>query len=227
METKHEKSIQNKNLTKNFWCHICRIEFSKIVIEGNDVMCRACSSNFIEDISETIKTGEEHPSTFEVYEKENTNNNSITISILSTETDNIEELVPRAIYSLISSFIERQEVEGIDNLINYLVINDMNNYGNPPAGKHIIENLPKLIIDKEYLEKNKNNEIEKNCSICKDEFELNQFTTKLPCSHLYHNECILPWLNERNSCPTCRYELETDDQEYEINKKEKIKQKSD
>ncbi|KAH0851031.1 hypothetical protein HID58_095031 [Brassica napus] len=38
---------------------------------------------------------------------------------------------------------------------------------------------------------------------------------KLPCGHCYHGNCILPWLGTRNSCPVCRFQLKTDDAEYE------------
>ena len=65
----------------------------------------------------------------------------------------------------------------------------------------------------------KNFGVENSCAVCKDEFEIGQELLLMPCKHYFHNDCLLPWLNERNSCPVCRYELPTDDSDYEERKK--------
>ena len=32
------------------------------------------------------------------------------------------------------------------------------------------------------------------CSVCKEQFTVGEELLKLPCSHLYHNDCVIPWL---------------------------------
>lgn len=79
--------------------------------------------------------------------------------------------------------------------------------GAPPASKSAVEGLESVEID------NEENTIV--CSICKDSVNVGEIAKNLPCGHGYHGDCIVPWLGSRNSCPVCRFELPTDDPEYE------------
>ncbi|KAM7510207.1 hypothetical protein LguiB_009082 [Lonicera macranthoides] len=84
---------------------------------------------------------------------------------------------------------------------------------NPPAAKTVVENLPLVMLTKEKLGKNS-----VVCAVCKDDILVEETVTQLPCCHYYHGDCILPWLRLRNTCPVCRFELPTDDAEYERRK---------
>lgn len=46
-----------------------------------------------------------------------------------------------------------------------------------------------------------------NCSICQDSFSHGQEARMLPCCHIFHLECIDPWLARSSSCPMCREEI--------------------
>eukprot|EP00250_Pteridium_aquilinum_P000188 c10214_g1_i1 orf=185-1435(+) len=99
---------------------------------------------------------------------------------------------------------------GLDQLIQQLAENDPNRYGAPPASKSAVEAMPTIIISEEQLGTDA-----AHCAVCKDAFELGSEARQMPCSHLYHSDCILPWLAQHNSCPVCRYEMPTDDPEYD------------
>ena len=43
------------------------------------------------------------------------------------------------------------------------------------------------------------------CVICQD--ELNSPLEQLPCEHIFHQNCLLTWLDTSASCPTCRENL--------------------
>ncbi|KAF5748895.1 E3 ubiquitin-protein ligase Praja-1 [Tripterygium wilfordii] len=76
--------------------------------------------------------------------------------------------------------------------------------GSPPAAKIVVDNLPMEELDEEAV-----------CAVCKDDISREEKVKRLPCKHYFHKDCILPWLGIRNTCPICRYELPTDDLEYE------------
>ncbi|KAJ0044940.1 hypothetical protein Pint_06344 [Pistacia integerrima] len=96
---------------------------------------------------------------------------------------------------------------GFERLIEQLSQIDMNGIGgfeHPPASKAAIESLPFVYIDVSHVE------MESHCAVCKEAFELGSEAREMPCKHIYHSDCILPWLSLRNSCPVCRHELPAD-----------------
>ena len=50
---------------------------------------------------------------------------------------------------------------------------------------------------------------ERECPICRDDFEAGQRVIKMPCSraHVFHRECAAEWLARDDSCPMCRSAL--------------------
>ncbi|KAK8944245.1 E3 ubiquitin-protein ligase RING1 [Platanthera zijinensis] len=99
---------------------------------------------------------------------------------------------------------------GLEHLIQQLFENDPNRYGPPPAAKSAVEALPVIKISQDTVV----GDVESQCAVCKDSFEIGAEALQLPCKHIYHKDCILPWLELHNSCPVCRYELPTDDPDY-------------
>ena len=96
------------------------------------------------------------------------------------------------------------EQQSLQDIIQHIIENDPNNYGPPPASKSAVKQLKRLDIVSFKQEKTE-------CSVClmrigdyKDEdlqSAEDREILELPCSHTFHNQCILPWLKEHNSCP--------------------------
>ncbi|XWS46541.1 hypothetical protein CRYUN_Cryun14cG0076600 [Craigia yunnanensis] len=47
------------------------------------------------------------------------------------------------------------------------------------------------------------------CVICLEELSLHEAMdlTSIPCSHLFHENCIVKWLNTSHLCPLCRFPM--------------------
>ena len=58
------------------------------------------------------------------------------------------------------------------------------------------------------------------CPVCTDSFVPGATIVRLPfCGHVFHESCVLSWLTQHNTCPYCRRELPTDDEEYETERR--------
>ncbi|XP_030538530.1 E3 ubiquitin-protein ligase AIP2 [Rhodamnia argentea] len=82
----------------------------------------------------------------------------------------------------------------------------------PPASKEVVAKLPVITLSEEILAKMGH---DAECAICRENLVVNDEMQELPCKHTYHPPCLKPWLDEHNSCPICRHELQTDDHTYE------------
>lgn len=104
------------------------------------------------------------------------------------------------------------DARGFENLLEHLAETESSRKGAPPASLSFVNNMPCMTIDEDKLDS-------MECAICKDSFTVGTVVNQLPCFHLYHPCCILPWLSARNTCPLCRYEMPTDDKDYEARKR--------
>ena len=49
---------------------------------------------------------------------------------------------------------------------------------------------------------------DESCSICLEDFKTGDNIKKLNCTHIFHKECLEPWLNNNNrNCPMCRTDI--------------------
>lgn len=83
---------------------------------------------------------------------------------------------------------------GLDDLIDQITQNDRP--GVPPAPESAINTISTMKITEMHLIDNS------QCPVCKEEFTVGGEARELPCKHIYHNDCIVPWpcLSPRVAC---------------------------
>ncbi|XP_039121376.1 uncharacterized protein LOC120258097 [Dioscorea cayenensis subsp. rotundata] len=68
-----------------------------------------------------------------------------------------------------------------------------------PASQVLLESLvTEVFLDEEE---------EVSCMICLEELVAGTEVKRLPCSHVFHGDCIDGWFARRDSCPLCRFTL--------------------
>ena len=128
-----------------------------------------------------------------LYQDHNNINNNIgneAIHIFGLEDNNNNNLN----FNHLENFINDIVYQNIQQIINHEEDRDI------PTDPKFIKNLP--IVNIVVNDHNK----KKECAICKDKFSetLDHSILKLPCKHLYHQHCIVLWLQRKNTCPECR-----------------------
>ncbi|GMY08072.1 NEP1-interacting protein-like 1 [Fagus crenata] len=71
-----------------------------------------------------------------------------------------------------------------------------------PATKSSIEALEKVRLQPQSVSVSVG-----ECIICLQEFATGLEVTRMPCSHVYHGDCIVKWLETSHHCPLCRYTM--------------------
>lgn len=90
--------------------------------------------------------------------------------------------------------------------------------GAAPTSVKYREKLPYVIVTPEHV-RDKGGLI---CAVCKDPMQVKSRVLQLPCKHMYHPGCILPWLCTRNTCPVCRYELPCENPDHDKSRREEL-----
>lgn len=85
----------------------------------------------------------------------------------------------------------------LDRVISELMEQHQGN-APPPAPPEILNNLPKIKVDAQRVIEGE------DCTVCKEELNIDEEVAQLPCKHVYHEECIKRWLETRDTCPVCR-----------------------
>ncbi|KAL0661594.1 hypothetical protein Bca4012_098431 [Brassica carinata] len=123
--------------------------------------------------------------------------------IVAVPISAVSDTLPPVAGSLSEYFIGPE----FEAMLERLTETDPRRYGTPPARRDALEALASLEIQDVGLQ----------CSVCLDDFEMGTVGKQMPCNHIFHSDCLLPWLQFHSSCPLCRYQLPAEDETTETN----------
>ncbi len=202
---------------QNFYCYVCDKKFATSVNECISTpeseeghVCIHCGSDFVELMENPTNF---KPNSVSTYSSQKT---YVSQENVSTDEGEAQRIVRRTIrlpssnnfvkdvlmqlFPHVFRHVSIDRIETIRSIISTLNLFDSSiDQTNGPTDKSIIEKLENEKY--QYLvEKDKYS----NCPICTDNLVNGDMIIKLNCSHIFHDGCILPWLELNNSCPNCR-----------------------
>ncbi|OVA20720.1 zinc finger protein [Macleaya cordata] len=201
---------------QTYWCHECDMSVS-LFSSSPPLLCPHCHGDFLEEMDSPI-----NPNPNPNFPNSNSNPplpllhpfpilsppQTLTTPTTDDDTNDLDSFQ-------IPSAIRVSDAYLLDRLIQHLSDpqDDIPGYphhhhhqNSSPASKSSVESIPTIKITSSFL-----NSDTILCAVCKDEFLIDVEAKQLPCNHLYHFDCILPWLEQHNSCPVCRFRLPTDE----------------
>ncbi|CAG9329073.1 unnamed protein product [Blepharisma stoltei] len=188
---------------QHYYCHACKVTSS---INSEQLLCPRCGSDFlqiaqVEDLRENFRVGP-NPFIFainrqndEEYEEENPDENRRQVGIPNA-------LFGRIVQNLSEEQNDMRRRDASRRAFLQVLLELLGDNFNQrrEVSQEGIESLTVVDIDSEIAEK--------ECMICTEHFKEEEQATKLPCDHLFHSGCVVPWLQMKNSCPVCKRRVE-------------------
>ncbi|KAL3623699.1 hypothetical protein CASFOL_032515 [Castilleja foliolosa] len=101
---------------------------------------------------------------------------------------------------MLSSHIDMDELFDLDMALT-MPAESTNRHHEPDtqsavAARHMVDEMPTVVMVGG-----------RDCSVCLEGFGVGGAGKKVPCGHVFHENCILHWLSVHDSCPLCRRKL--------------------
>jgi len=191
--------------TQRYLCHACHRVYNAPVHGGQEFVCPNCNSAFIEELGGVLRQSDSVlPRT----------GNSRFGHIFGSDELNTEQSRRITNASAMLRLLESQLREELEQLQHAFESSHlrMNQEIQRNAAEVNKKKLTKVMAGKIRQCKLDLDTVcsQPSCPICSEDFAVKAVATRLPCSHVFHHSCVVPWLEMKLNCPICRAEL-TDD----------------
>ena len=169
----------SNNTHEEYFCHSCRRAFGISNPLAGNMICPFCSHSCIEEIG-SFDPYVSRPNIANMTAEQSTrlNNAALMLRILEHQL--------------------RRELEGIQSS---LARSEATSCKTKALAKAALSTLKIVPIDVEMLCS------QPSCPICSEDYSVGEKVTQLPCSHVYHKLCVSDWLEMKETCPICRFDI--------------------
>lgn len=125
-----------------------------------------------------------------------------------SDTYSIQESIPESIQESLPN-TEIDEIRG-RGMFNHRNFNNLIDIEKGIISKNLVEKSKVVFFRDRGLRTpatQHDNESDKLCCICRENFEYLDITRQLFCEHIFHINCIDTWFTKNKTCPECRYEI--------------------
>lgn len=185
----------NESSQRVFFCHECH-NFCN-VINSQSFSCSYCSGVFTEEVRGNNGFINNATPAISSVISSSTNNN---LTEIRNSFSSSEQSDRRNTLSAILRMFEVQLLR--DELIENLYRNTTEDPKVLPLTKTMKRKLVDVRITDDQLTQ------QPCCSVCNEDFIANETLLSMPCTHLFHHNCVNPWFDIKKTCPVCRYELD-------------------
>ena len=212
VEGAHTQPTRGQN---RYFCHICRLAFntsevswphrviisiavipnrySVIVQTSASVPCPRCGDTFVESVEEVSYSGGGRTA-FRVFHG---GGRSDLEQMELSEEQRRRLFNAAALLQLLEAHL-REELMALERAVRESESNKTP-HELTSLEKHTY--LRSATIDKEAMC------AQPSCPICGEDFFVGETALQIQCSHLFHEKCVVPWLELKHNCPICRLDV--------------------
>lgn len=186
---------EDSSPSTRYYCHTCHRTMNIVGMNApSDIHCPLCESTFLEQLPQIQRTAQ--PPSTSTAER-------VPTEELNTLTD-LNESQSRRLNN--AAFMLRMLENRLRDELQLLQRTMAEHESNIESAK----SPPKLSLTQ--ISKLKTPKLsvdlccaQPSCPLCMEEYRLDETSlTQLPCSHIYHEGCVMQWLNQKHTCPICR-----------------------